>query len=319
MAKVPSVTLKNAGGLVMPQLGLGTWQSEPGQVTAAVSHAISVGYRAIDGAACYQNEPEVGAGIKAKIDDGTVKREDLFITSKVWNVHHSKDLVVPALKQTLKDLGLDYIELYLIHWPNGFQEGGGFFPKDDAGNMIYSDVDYIDTWAGMEQCVELGLCKAIGLSNFNSHQIGRVLEVAKIKPANLQCECHPWLNQQKLIDYCNKHDITFTAYSPLGAPRRPWADTDGLETLMDNATVKAVAAKHSKSAAQVLIRYQLQRGVIVIPKSVTPARIEQNFQVLDFTLTAEDMAQLDGMDCNQRFLLLEWIKDHPHYPFTFKE
>jgi len=312
--KVPTIALNN--GLTMPILGLGTWQSKPGEVAAAVKHAISVGYRAIDGAFVYGNEKEVGEGIRTKIEDGTVKREDLFVTSKLWNVFHSKDLVVPALKDTLELLGLDYIDLYLIHWPNGFAEGlGELFPQDADGKSKYSDVDYTDTWGGMEECVKLGLTKSIGVSNFNSKQVDRVLSVATIKPVNNQCECHPYLNQRKLIDYCKSKDITFTAYSPLGAPQRPWAKDDD-ERLLDDAKLKEVAQKHGKSPAQILIKYQLQRGCICIPKSVTPSRIEENFNIFDFELSPEDIAYIDTFNCNGRFLLLEWIKDHPHYPFT---
>jgi len=311
--KVPTVTLNN--GLTMPILGLGTWQSKPGEVSAAVKHAIASGYRAIDGAFVYGNEKEVGEGVNAKIADGTVKREDLFITSKLWNTFHSKDAVVPALKNTLQLLGLDYIDLYLIHWPNGFQEGGSLFPADADGKNIYSDIDYTETWSSMEKCVELGLTKSIGVSNFNSKQIERVLSVATIKPANNQCECHPYLNQKKLIEFCKSKGITFTAYSPLGAPQRPWAKDDD-ERLLDDAKLKEVATKHGKSPAQILIKYQVQRGVICIPKSVTPARIEENFNIFDFELSCEDLAYIDTFDCNGRFLLLDWIKDHPHYPFN---
>jgi len=311
--KIPSLALNN--GLSMPVFGLGTWQSEKGEVAAAVKAAIDAGYRHIDGAFVYGNEHEVGEGVKAKIADGTVKREDLFITSKLWNTFHSKNLVVPALKKTLSLLGLDYVDLYLIHWPNGFQEGGELFPKTADDQCAYSDVDYIDTWGGMEECVTSGLAKSIGLSNFNSKQIQRVLDVAKIKPVNNQCECHPYLNQKKLVAFCKSHDITFTAYSPLGAPRRPWAKDDDVR-LLDEPKLKEVAAKHSKSPAQILIKYQVQRGVIVIPKSVTESRIKENINIFDFELSADDLAYIDTFDCNGRFLLLEWIKDHPHYPFS---
>jgi len=269
-----------------------------------------------DGAWAYQNETEVGEGVRAKIADGTVKREDLFITSKLWNTFHSKELVVPALKETLERLGLDYIDLYVIHWPNGFKEGTGeWLPADADGKTLYSEVDYVDTWSGMEECVKLGLTKSIGLSNFNSKQVERVLAVANIKPTNNQCECHPYLNQKKLIKFCKSHDITFTAYSPLGAPQRPWAKDDDVR-LLDDPKLKEVADKHKKSPAQVLIRYQIQQGAIVIPKSVTPSRIEENFNIFDFELSDEDMSYIDSFDCNGRFLLLEWIKDHPHYPFS---
>jgi len=301
----------------MPLLGLGTWQSKPGEVALAVKHAISVGYRATDGAFLYDNEKEVGEGIKAKIDDGTVRREDLFVTSKLWNTFHSEKLVVPALKTTLQDLGLDYIDLYLIHFPTGFQEGTGellMMGKDESGNNAYSDVDYIDTWRGMEDCVRLGLTKSIGVSNFNSKQIDRVVAMATIKPVNNQCESNPYLNQKKLIDYCKSKDITFTAYSPLGSPNNPIAKDDDAK-LLDDPKLKEVAQKHDKSPAQILIKYQVQRGCICIPKSVTPKRIEENFNIFDFELSSEDMAYIDTFDCNGRFLNLEWNKDHPHFPF----
>jgi len=310
---VPSVTFNN--GLTCPILGLGTWKSKPGEVTQAVKAAIACGYRHIDCALIYGNEPEVGQAIKEKIEDGTVKREDLFITSKLWNTFHSPNLVMGQIKTTLRDLGLEYLDLYLIHWPQGYKEGGDKFPADANGKTLYSDVDYVDTWRAMEAVVEAGLAKSIGVSNFSSKQVQRVLNVAKIKPVNNQVECHPYLIQKKLLEWCKARDITITAYSPLGSPDRPWAKP-GEKGLMEDDRIVAMANKLGKTPAQILIKYQMQRGVIVIPKSITPSRIESNFQVLDFTLSAEDVATLESFDCNGRVCHLDWVKDHPHFPFN---
>uniref|UniRef100_A0A6P4F071 Aldose reductase-like n=1 Tax=Drosophila rhopaloa TaxID=1041015 RepID=A0A6P4F071_DRORH len=294
------------------------FQSPKGEVTEAVKIAIDVGYRHIDCALVYQNEDEVGEGIEAKIKEGVVKREDLFITSKLWNTFHSPDLVKTSLQSTLSALKLKYIDLYLIHNPIGFQEGGGLFPTDKDGKPLHSSVDYVDTWKAMEKLVEEGLVKSIGVSNFNKRQIERVLEVAKIPPVTNQVECHPYLNQKKLTEFCKSKDITITAYSPLGSPNHPWFKA-GDPVILEEPKIKEIATKKNKTPGQILIRYQVQLGNIVIPKSVNKDRIESNFQVFDFELTPEEIKTIESFECNGRIFPRLDHYGHPHHPFENDE
>ncbi|XP_018011635.1 aldo-keto reductase family 1 member B1-like [Hyalella azteca] len=233
MTTTPKAVKLNTGAM-MPIIGLGTWKSTEGAVTAAVEAAIDLGYRHFDTAWIYGNEVEVGKALKKKFDEGVVKREDLFIVTKLWNTFHRPAVVEGALRDSLAKL--------------------------------------------------------------------------------LLVESHPYLVQRKLIDYCKSKGIAVTAYSPLGSPDRPWAKPGDVELMQDPKLV-AMAAKYNKSVAQLLIRFQIQRGIICIPKSVTPARIAENFQVFDFDISAEDMAAIEAFDCNGRFCVLEMDRTHKYFPF----
>jgi len=312
--KVKIPTLKLNTGHDFPILGLGTWKSSPGVVQQTVEDAIDVGYRHIDCALAYLNETEVGTAIQNKIKEGVVKREDLFLTSKLWNTFHSKDLVLVGLKKTLEALKVSYLDLYLVHWPFGYQEGGALFPKNDKDEIILSDVDFVETWKAMEECVNLGLVKSIGVSNFNSQQIDRILGMCTVKPAVNQVECHPHLNQKKLAEFCKAKGIVVTAYSPLGSPDRPWVKPEDPK-LLDDPKLVDMGKKYGRSPAQVVIRWLIQRDIVVIPKTVRKERLIENANVFNFTLSAEDMQYMDTLDCNGRLVVLEWVKHCKYYPF----
>uniref|UniRef100_A0A8C5QYY5 Rho crystallin n=1 Tax=Leptobrachium leishanense TaxID=445787 RepID=A0A8C5QYY5_9ANUR len=308
-------------GCKMPVVGFGTYA--PPQLYSkdnteeGTKMAIEVGYRHIDCAFIYGNEVEVGRAIRAKIADGTVQREDIFYTGKLWCTFQSPEFVRSALERTLKDLELDYVDLFIIHTPVEMKPGDDPLPKDENGKLIYHNTDIRDIWKALEDCKDAGLVRSIGVSNFNKRQLELILNKPglKYKPVCNQVECHLYLNQGKLLEYCKSKDIILVGYSVLGSSRDDnWIDQNS-PVLLKDPVLNAVAKKLSRTPAQVAMRFLLQRGIVVLAKSYTPERIKQNFQVFDFELGTEEMKTLAGLNKDLRYLGIPEWQEHPKYPF----
>ncbi|VIO94331.1 Uncharacterized protein BM_BM6484 [Brugia malayi] len=308
--------VKLNSGYYIPSVGLGTWLSKPGQVGKALKIALNNGYRHIDCAHVYQNQIELGEALAEVFKESSLKRADVFVTSKIWNTFHSYEMAKKDIDIILGELRLDYLDLCLIHWPQGYEESGEFFPKrPDGEKMKYSNIDYLDTWRAMEEYVKLKKIRSIGLSNFNHKQILRVINNCTIKPAVLQVELHPYFQQLKLYSFCQEYGIVMTAYSPLANPAMPFRKaTDAV--LLDDPVILKLAEVYHKSSAQVVLRWGIQRGLVVIPKSVTEKRIIENVKIFDFELKPDDMALINGLDKNWRILGLSRDADHPFFPFN---
>jgi len=289
-ARMPLATL-SPGGYKMPLIGLGTWKAEKGQVRDAVYSALKSGYRHIDCASVYQNEDEVGDAIHHVTSRNLVDRRDLFICSKVWNTDHSAPRVRQACLSSLKALKVDYLDLYLIHWP----------VTGNVGDAVSPSIR--ETWEAMESLVRDGLVRSIGVSNFSSRKLQDIMSYASIKPSVCQVEVHPYHRNDALISWCREHDIHVTAFSPLGSP-----DSESIfprkvpAVLMKDPRVQRVAERTGKNVGQVLIRWALQHGTSVIPKSTNASRIAGNLDVLDWELSSSDYSLLSGMAFQMRMV-----------------
>jgi alcohol dehydrogenase (NADP+) len=288
-------------GAAFPRLGFGTWQAPEAEVEAAVYEALRVGYRHIDCAAVYKNEAAVGRAIQRALGEGLLVREDLFVTSKLWVGDAFAGNVEKALETTLRDLQLEYVDLYLLHWPI-LLKPGTTVPFTKADLLGYDADEVLRVWREMEAEHGKGKTKALGASNFTVPKLRKLLASCAVRPAVLQVESHPYLQQKGLFEFCAAERVVVTAYSPLGSPARPARlRNDDDPVLLEDPVLVRVAAGLDASPAQVLIAWGLTRGS-VIPKSVTPARILQNFQALRLALSPEDLAALDALDRHYRFL-----------------
>ena len=261
--------MKLNNGYMIPEIGYGTWQSPDSEVTVnGVKTAIACGYRHIDTAAAYNNEASVGEGIK----ESDIARKDLFVTSKVWNTQRGYEKTIAAFEKTLSDLDLDYLDLYLIHWPAS---------KKDYEN--WEEIN-LETWRAMTDLYKAGKIKAIGVSNFKPHHLEALMKT-EVKPMVNQIEFHPGFMQEETVKYCRDNGILVEAWSPLGTGR-----------MLTNPDLQEIASHYGKSVAQICIRWCIQHDVLPLPKSVTPSRIEENSNVFDFEINAEDMQRIDALE-----------------------
>ena len=295
-------TLSFANDDEMPIVGLGTWKSAPGEVYDAVQEAIRVGYRHIDCAPIYGNEPEVGAALADAFQDGPVTRDDVWITSKLWNDAHAPEDVRPALEDTLRDLNLEAIDLYLMHWPVA-QKPGVSMPSSPDDFVSLDEIPLSETWAAMEELVADGLVHHIGVSNFSVERLTNLVSVADHPPEMNQIEMHPYLQQPDMVRAAREHDVHLTAYSPLGSSDRPdELKAEDEPVLLEDDTIARIAEQHNATPAQVLIRWAIERETAVIPKSVNPGRIAENLAAADLSLSESDMQAIATLNRDRRYV-----------------
>ncbi|KAJ5893380.1 hypothetical protein N7495_005071 [Penicillium taxi] len=304
-----SPTVKLSSGFDMPLVGFGLWKVNNDTCADQVYNAIKAGYRLFDGACDYGNEVECGQGVARALEEGIVKREDLFIVSKLWNSFHDGDKVEPICRKQLADWGIDYFDLYIVHFPISLKyvDPSVRYPpswQNAEGKVEQGKASIQETWTAMENLVDLKLARSIGVSNFSAQLLMDLLRYARIRPATLQIEHHPYLTQTRLVDYAQSEGIIVTAYSsfgPLSFIELSLEDAQSTTLLFEHDVVKGIAEKHGRTPAQVLLRWATQRKIAVIPKSNNPSRLAQNLQVTDFDLENSEVDAINALDKGLRF------------------
>jgi len=286
------IALNNGSGAI-PALGFGTLIPDPAATRTATKAALEAGFRQLDASERYRNEKEVGEAVREVFEAGKIKREEVFIATKLWNNNHRPERVKPAFEASLKRLQLDYVDLYLIHTPFAFQPGDEQDPRDASGNVIYdTEVTLLDTWRALEGLVDEGKCKAIGLSDVGLEQTKEIFGAGRIKPAVVHVESHPYLPEWELLDYCKANGIVLQAFAALGHSSEP--------KLLEDPVITAIAARVNKTPAQVLLAWAIQRGTALLTTSKTPNRIKENFDVSTFP--EESMREIsEGIKLRVRF------------------
>jgi diketogulonate reductase-like aldo/keto reductase len=286
------IALNNGSGAI-PALGFGTLIPDPVATRNATKAALEAGFRLLDTAERYQTEREVGEAMQEVFKEGKIKREDVFVVTKLWNTNHRPEHVKPAFESSLKKLQLDFVDLYLIHTPFAFQPGNELDPRDASGNVIYDQgVTLLETWRALEGLVNEGKCKAIGLSDVSLEQVQGIFEAARIEPAVVHVESHPYLPEWDLLSYCRRNSIVLQAFAALGHSSEP--------KLLEDPVIIAIAKRVNKTPAQVLLAWAIQRGTAALTTSKTPSRIQENFEVS--TLPEDAMREIsDGIKSRVRF------------------
>jgi D-xylose reductase len=298
-------------GSQFPSIGLGTWKIPDGLTPGIVRDSIEIGYRHFDCACDYGNEPAVGKGLRAALKEGLCGRDDLWVTSKLWNTYHDARHVREACERSLHDLGMDELDLYLVHFPialayvpfaERYPPGWFHDPAAESPAMKPVDVPYAETWGAMEELQRAGLVKRIGVCNLNISLLRDLLTTCEIRPAVHQVEMHPYLTQPKLLRYCQNEGIAVTAFSPFGAGSYvPLGMAESEDSVLVDPAVTGIAAAHDVSAARVVLRWAVQRGTVAIPKSQSPEHLRENLDVFSISLSDTEMAAIDGLDRHQRY------------------
>jgi len=295
-----SVVLSNE--VKMPIIGLGTWKSNKNSVYTTIRWALKLGYNHIDTASIYNNEEEIGQALFDAMKEDNIKREDLFIVTKLWNNAHLKEDVKEAMDESLKKLRLDYVDLYLMHWPVA-QKKESIMPLEDEDMLFISDAPIIDTWKEMEELYRLGKTKAIGVANFGVKRLEKLINEAEINPMVNQVESHPYLKQNELLEFLRNNNIVMTAYAPIGS---------GDKKIVEDKIIKEIAQKNNVSEYQVCLAWNINRGVVVIPKSENVEHLRENLGALNVMLDEGDMKKIDDIDIKERVLTADVFKIGPY-------